>query len=188
MTILFLSYGNCILKPLSFPCISKNTLIMEATILFVISVLTSLIVWNKISKKYFWPEFRQMELNKAVQPILILHSFRFAGLSFLVPGVVHAGLNPVWAMPAAFGDFTAAILAFITLSLINRASFKPLLWVFNILGLIDLVVAFIDGPRYGIIPFLGASYYIVILYVPLLLLTHLMVFKLLFKNSTLQSH
>lgn len=182
MTIRFLSYGKCILKPLCFLCISKNTLIMEATILFAISVLTSLIVWNKMVKKYFWPRFEEMELKKAVQPVLVLHSFRFAGLSFLVPGVVNAGLDPLWAMPAAFGDFTAAILAFITLSLIKTTSFKPLLWAFNILGLIDLLIAFIDGPRYGIIPFLGASYYIVILYVPLLLLTHLMVFKLLLKK------
>lgn len=160
---------------------------METTILFAISVLTSLIIWNKISRKYLWPHFQELELKKAVQPILILHSFRFAGLSFLVPGVVHAGLNPAWAMPAAFGDFIAAILAFITLSLINSTSFRPILWVFNILGIADLILAFIDGPRYGIIPFLGAGYFIVILYVPLLLLTHLMIFKLLLKKAALQS-
>jgi len=159
---------------------------MEATILFAISVLTSLIVWNSISRKYFWPRFQNVELRKAVQPILVLHSFRFGGLSFLVPGVVHTGLNPAWAMPAAFGDFTAAILAFTTLSLINTSSFKPLLWAFNILGLADLLLAFVDGPRYGIIPFLGASYYIVILYVPILLLTHFKVFKLLLKSKALQ--
>ncbi|HEY8999952.1 MAG TPA: hypothetical protein VIM89_01270 [Mucilaginibacter sp.] len=159
---------------------------MEATILFAISILTSLIVWNKISKEYFWPRFHNVELRAAVQPILILHSFRFAGLSFLIPGVVHAGLNPAWALPAAFGDFAAAILAFITLSLINTVSFKPLLWVFNILGLADLIVAFIDGPRYNILPFLGPGYFIIILYVPILLLTHLRVFKLLLKNNTLQ--
>jgi hypothetical protein len=158
---------------------------MEATILFVISVFASFIVWNKISKKYFWPWLQETELKKTVQPILILHTIRFAGLSFLIPGVVNAGLNPAWAMPAAFGDFAAAILAFITLWLINRASFRPLLWVFNILGLADLILAFVDGPRYGILPFLGAGYFIIILYVPLLLLTHLMVFKLLLKKRTL---
>lgn len=160
---------------------------METTILFAISVLTSLMVWNKLSKKYIWLQVKDLELKKAVQPILILHSFRFAGLSFLVPGVVHAGLNPAWAMPAAFGDFTAAILAFITLLRINSTSFKSLLWIFNILGLIDLLLAFADGPRYGILPFLGATYFIVILYVPILLLTHLMVFKLLIKNSKLRT-
>ena len=156
--------------------------IMETTILFAISVLASLIAWNKVSKKYFWPQFKELELKKAVQPILFLHGFRFAGLSFLIPGVVNAGLNPAWAMPAAFGDFTTAVLALITLSLTNNISFRPLLWVFNILGLIDLLLAFVDSPRYNILPFLGAAYFIVILYVPILLLTHLMVFKLLLKK------
>jgi hypothetical protein len=157
---------------------------METAILFAISVLMSFIVWNKLSKKYLWLQIKDMELKKAVQPILFLHSFRFAGLSFLVPGVVHAGLNPAWAMPAAFGDFTAAMLAFITLLRINSTSFRSLLWVFNILGVIDLLLAFADGPRYSILPFLGATYFIVIVYVPVLLLTHLMVFKLLLKTKS----
>ncbi|HTD39284.1 MAG TPA: hypothetical protein VK671_01600 [Mucilaginibacter sp.] len=156
---------------------------METGILFAISILMSLIVWNKISKKYLWLQIKDLELKKAVQPILFLNSFRFAGLSFLIPGVVNAGLNPAWALPAAFGDFTAAILALITLSLINSKLFRPLLWIFNILGFIDLLLAFVDGPRYSILPSLGAGYYIVILYVPILLLAHLMVFKLLLKNK-----
>jgi len=155
---------------------------METAILFGISVLTSLMVWNKISRKYLWLQIKDRELTKAVQPILILHSFRFAGLSFLIPGVVNAGLNPAWSQPAAFGDFAAAILAFITLSLVNSASFRPLLWIFNILGIIDLLLAFVNGPRYNIVPFLGPGYFIVILFVPILLLTHLMVFKLLLKK------
>lgn len=161
---------------------------METTILFGISVLTSLIVWNKISKKYLWLKIKDQELTKAAQPVLILNLFRFAGLSFFVPGVVHAGLNAAWAMPAAFGDFTAAILAFITLSLVNSKAFRSLLWIFNILGFADLLVAFINGPRYNIVPFLGPAYYIVILYVPLLLLSHVMVFRLLLRNNKLQPH
>ena len=159
---------------------------MESTILFAVSVLTGLLVWNKLSRKYLWLPYKDLELKKAVVPILFLHSFRFAGLSFLIPGVVHAGLNPAWAIPAAFGDFTAAVLAFITLSLSNSNGilFRIFLWVFNILGFADLIVAFIDGPRYGILPFLGAGYFIIILYVPVLLLTHLMVFKLQLRPGT----
>ncbi len=162
---------------------------MESTILFAVSVLTGLIVWNKISKKYLWLPYKDLELKKAVEPILFLHSFRFAGLSFLIPGVVNAGLHPAWAIPAAFGDFSAAILAFITLSLANgnRVLFRAFLWIFNILGFADLIIALINGPRYGILPFLGAGYFIIILYVPVLLLTHLMVFRLLLKSTRPQS-
>lgn len=157
---------------------------MESTILFAVSILAALIVWNKISRKYLWLPYKNLELKEAAQPILLLHTFRFAGLSFLIPGVVHPGLNPAWAIPAAFGDFAAAILAFITLSLANNnALFRVSLWIFNILGFADLLLAFIDGPRYNILPFLGAGYFIIILYVPVLLLTHLMIFKLLFLKT-----
>ncbi|MBS1689022.1 MAG: hypothetical protein JSS96_09875 [Bacteroidetes bacterium] len=159
---------------------------METAILFIVSVLMSLIVWNKISKKYLWLRIKDQQLNKAAQPILMLHSFRFAGLSFFVPGIVHAGLNPAWSVPAAFGDFTAAVLAFVTLSLVNTALFRPLLWIFNLLGFADLLLAFVNGPRYNIVPFLGPAYYIVILYVPILLLTHIMTFRLLVRNDKLQ--
>ena len=105
-----------------------------------------------------------------------------------MPGVVNPGLNPAWAIPAAFGDFIAAVLAFITLAFTTNTSFRPFLWVFNILGFADLLIAFVDGPRYNILPFLGPAYYIVVIYVPILLLTHLMVFRLLLKNKAVQSH
>lgn len=161
---------------------------METTILFAVSVLISLMVWYKISRKYLWPRIAGADLKKAVQPILFLHCFRFAGLSFIMPGVVHTGLDPAWSLPAAWGDFSAACLAFITLLVINNAFFRPLLWIFNIIGLADLLVAFIDGPRYNILPFIGPGYFIIILYVPILLLTHFDVFKLLLKNNKAQNY
>ena len=187
MAIPFLSFGNPFFLPYCFLC-GLNTIVMEATIFFSISVLMSLIVWNKFSNQYFWGRAKNEDLKKAVQPILFLHAFRFGGLSFLLTGVVHPGLDPAWAVPAAFGDFTAAVLALLTLVLINTRSFRPLLWVFNILGLLDLLLAFVDGPKYNIIPFLGATYFIVILYVPVLLLTHFLVFRLLLKSRARRLH
>ena len=175
--------GQLQVFPFSFP-LPQNKYFMETTILFAVSVLMSLLVWSRIGKRYLWRQITDGGWEKSVRPILLLHAFRFAGLSFLVPGVVHPGLNPAWAIPAAFGDFTAAILAIITLLCMGRSSFKPLLWIFNVLGLFDLLLAFVDGPRYGVVPFLGATYFIVIIYVPLLLLTHFMVFKrLLFDHK-----
>lgn len=187
MAIQYLPYGNCLFYTSCFLC-STKTQIMQTAILFAISVFTSFIVWTKISAKYLWPNIKDKQLTKAAQPILILHLFRFAGLSFFVPGVVHPGLNPAWALPAAYGDFATAILAFITLSLVNSRSFQPFLWLFNIVGFADLLLAFTNGPRYNIVPFLGPAYYIVILYVPLLLLTHLIIFRLLFRSNQLQAH
>src|SRR5262245_33082240 len=47
----------------------------------------------------------------ALRPLLVLHAFRFIGLSFLVPGVVSPDLPLAFARDAAFGDIVAAILA-----------------------------------------------------------------------------
>ena len=47
--------------------------------------------------------------------------FRFIGLSFLVPGVVSPSLPAGFAIPAAYGDFIAGILAIVaTIALVNR--------------------------------------------------------------------
>jgi len=156
---------------------------MEITLIFVTSVSISLIVWYMIMKTYFFPRVKEFELKKALQPILFLHSFRFVGLAFLMPGVVGTDLNPAWALPAAYGDLTVAILAVVAISLRNHSSFRFFVWVFNILGILDLLVGSVLGPIYDIIPSLHAAYFPLIIYVPLLYVTHFSVFNMLLKNQ-----
>jgi hypothetical protein len=109
--------------------------------------------------------------------------FRFVGLSFVVPGVVSPSLSREWAVPAAYGDLGAAVLAVIsTLALGARASWAiAAIWVFNIWGSADLVNAFFQGQvRLHVAPGLwGAAFYIPTLVVPPLLVTHAMIFRLL---------
>lgn len=151
-------------------------------LIFGASIIMSLIVWNQVGKRYFGFQHGDREFKATVTPILLLHSFRFIGLSFLVPGVVNAGLNPSWAVPAAVGDMSAAALALTALFLIKTKPFRLFVWIFNIVGSADLILAFIKRPLDNIVPSLGASYFIVIILVPLLILTHLTVFKLLLHN------
>lgn len=148
-------------------------------LLFGVSIIMSLIAWNQVGNRYFGFRYKNREFKTAVTPILLLHSFRFIGLSFLVPGVVTAGLNPSWAVPAAVGDMSAAVLALTALFLIRTNPFRMFVWIFNIVGSADLILAFIKGPLDNIVPSLGAAYFIIIIPVPLLILTHITVFKLL---------
>jgi len=88
-------------------------------------------------------------------PLLIPHTFRFLGLSFLIPGVVSPSLSPAFAVPAAYGDLVAAVLADIAiLALAARVSWAiPIVWVFNVWGSIDLLHAIYQGQiRLGIDP------------------------------------
>jgi hypothetical protein len=107
---------------------------------------------------------------------------RFIGLSFLVPGVVSPHLPVAFAVPAAYGDFVAGLLAIIaTTALSKRASWAiPVVWLFNIWGAADLLFAFVQGARVQLDPgALGASFFIVTAIVPPLLVTHALIFQIL---------
>jgi hypothetical protein len=111
---------------------------------------------------------------------------RFIGLSFLVPGVVSPALPRAFAAPAAYGDFVAGILAiFATIALAKNVSWAiGAVWVFNIWGAADLLFAFYEGPHAGIHPeTLGAAFYLVTAIVPLLLVTHFLIFGLLLRSK-----
>jgi hypothetical protein len=88
-----------------------------------------------------------------------LHSFRFIGLAFLVPGVVSPELSVTFAGPVAYGDLVAAILALVALAGLQTRLGLLLVWVFNLWGIADLVFAFYNGNSVGFAPGqLGAAY------------------------------
>jgi len=146
----------------------------------------SLLAWNQVGKRYFGFGLKNREFRAAVTPMLLLHSFRFIGLAFIIPGVVNPGLDPSWAFPAAVGDLSAAVLALTALFLVRSNYFRPFVWIFNIIGASDLLLAFIKGPLANIVPSLGAAYFIIIILVPLLILTHISIFKLLLHKRPIE--
>jgi len=103
---------------------------------------------------------------------------------FLAPGAVYAGIPQQFTYPAAFGDLLAAVLALIAIPAVAaRARIaKPLVWLFNIQGTLDLLAAIILATLYGAAPFMGAAYWIPALWVPALLVTHYITFILLVKE------
>jgi hypothetical protein len=111
---------------------------------------------------------------------------RFIGLSFLVPGVVSGSLPKAWAVPAAYGDFIAGILAIIATTALARTASWALaaVWIFNIEGLVDLLFAFYKGARVNLEPgALGAGFYVVTAVVPPLLVSHVLIFELLMRSG-----
>jgi hypothetical protein len=57
--------------------------------------------WAIVAARYIWPALRLRQRSEALRPLLILHSFRFLGLGFLVPGVVSPDLPRAFATAAA---------------------------------------------------------------------------------------
>jgi hypothetical protein len=152
---------------------------------FGISVGFSFLVWGIIAAQYLWPALRNQPRPGALRPILILHSFRFIGLAFLVPGVVSPDLPGGFARPAAYGDLVAAVLALLALAGLRSKLGLVLVWTFNLWGSADLLYAFYQGQvGVGLEPGrLGAAYFIPTVVVPLLLITHGLVFRLLLRGE-----
>jgi hypothetical protein len=156
---------------------------MPPQALFGISIALSFIAWGIVAARYLWPELRSQSRADALRPLLILHSFRFIGLAFLVPGVVGPDLSSDFARPAAYGDLIAAVLALLALAGLQSRLGIVLVWVFNLWGGADLLYAFYQGNAVGLEPGqLGATYFIPTVVVPLLLITHGLVFRILLQD------
>jgi hypothetical protein len=163
--------------------LTKETLMLPQLCFFV-SIAFSFIAWGIVASRYIWPELRLRQRADALRPLLILNSFRFIGLAFLVPGVVSPNLPPAFAHSAAYGDIIAATLALLSLLLLPRGAGIVTAWIFNLWGSADLLNAFYQANHAGLLAGqLGAAYFIPTFVVPLLLITHGLAFRILLQRQ-----
>ena len=156
---------------------------MASQLSFFLSIALALVSWGTISARYIWPALRLRERAEALRPLLILHSFRFIGLAFIVPGVVSPDLPSAFAYPAAYGDLVAAVLALLSLLFLSSGSGVVIAWIFNVWGSADLLNAFYQAGSAGLLPGqLGATYFLPTLIVPFLLITHVLAFRILLQD------
>ena len=156
----------------------------QQMIWFFMSIAFSFIAWGIISARYIWPELRLRQRADALRPLLILHSFRFIGLAFLVPGVVFPDLPSAFAHSAAYGDVIAATLALLSLLSLPRGAGVVLAWIFNLWGSADILNAFYQANHAGLLAGqLGAAFFLPTLVVPLLLITHGLAFRILLQHQ-----
>ena len=152
----------------------------QQMIWFFVSIAFSLVAWGVVTARYIWPELRLRERAEALRPLLVLHSFRFIGLAFLVPGVVSPDLSPAFAHPAAYGDIIAAILALFSLLLLPSTAGVAAAWIFSVWGSADILNAFYQANHAGLLAGqLGSAFFLPTLVVPLLLTTHGLAFRIL---------
>ena len=164
---------------------------MSSETLFQIQLILGYVAWLLCFSVYLWPRLKAMDRFDAQRAIAALHSFRFFGLAFILPGVVGAGLPAGFATFAAYGDFATGVLAMLALL---TARIRLLFWsfviAFNFVGVIDLIVDYYHAIRLGLPAIagqLGATYAVPIIYVPLLMITHVVaVYFLLHPRNTLE--
>ena len=173
------------LDPFTEKLFARRRLLVRLLAIFGICVGLSFVVWGIIAAQYLWPALRPLPRSHALRLLLLVHSFRFIGLAFVVPGVVSPDLPAEFARPAAYGDLIAAVLALVALAGLASRFGLGLVWAFNLWGVADLLYAFYQGLiGVGIKPGqLGAAFFIPTVAVPLLFVTHVLVFRLLMRGD-----
>jgi hypothetical protein len=160
---------------------------MSAQILFQTQLVFGYIAWLLCFAAYLWPRLKSMEPVEAHRAIATLHSFRFFGLVFLLPGVVDPQLPASFAAPAAYWDFATSLMAMTALATVRiRSLFWFFVVAFNVVGASDLVLNYYHAVQADLPAHageLGAMYAIPILYVPLLMITHISAFYLLLRQQ-----
>jgi hypothetical protein len=159
---------------------------MPSAVLFAISVVFGLSAWGVVAWHYIWPTLREQPSPENLKPILMLHAFRFLALALVVPGVVSSELPAAFAQSVAYGDLITATLALLALAAMRTRSGTLATWVFNTFGTADLLFAFYLGARISLPAnegLLGAGYFLFTAYVPLLLITHGLVFRILLRSK-----
>ena len=158
---------------------------MSPATIFQLHLVLGYLPWLLCFGAYVWPKLKSMDPVEAQRAIATLHSFRFFGLVFIVPGVVGSNLPADFATFAAYGDFATGLLAILALLTVRT---RPLFWLFvvafNLVGAGDIIVDYYHGNQVGLAALageLGATYAIPIIYVPILMITHFATLYLLMR-------
>jgi hypothetical protein len=158
---------------------------MSPEIIFGLHLILGYVAWLLCFGVYVMPRLRSMGRIEAHRAIATLHSFRFFGLAFILPGVVGPNLPAGFASFAAYGDFTTGLLAMLALLTVR---IRPLFWLFvgafNLVGAADILLDYYHAIQVGLPAMageLGSTYAIPIIYVPLLMITHFVAFYLLLR-------
>ena len=153
---------------------------MPTEILFRTHLVLGYVAWLLCFGAYGLPWLRSMDRVAAQRVIATLHSFRFFGLVFILPGVVGPHLPSGFATFAAYGDFATGVLAILALLTVR---IRPIFWLFvfafNLVGAGDIILDYYHAIQVGLPAMpgeLGSTYAIPIIYVPLLMITHFVAF------------
>ncbi|GHO99915.1 hypothetical protein KSF_099630 [Reticulibacter mediterranei] len=159
---------------------------MNALLAFLLSVGVNLLSCTLIMAWYIIPRLSKQPRTQALLPLVLLHTFRTAGLVVLLPQVMGGVLPLGFAAPAAYGDLLTAGLALLSALMLRLRPVLalPFVWLFNLVGSVDLLYSLYEGVMIGLPDFhLGVAWFIPTLYVPLLSVSHVIIFWFLLRTA-----
>src|ERR1700729_137798 len=124
---------------------------MSPQVIFNLHLVLGYFAWMLCTNAYILPKLKSMSAIDAQRAIATLHSFRFFGLVFILPGVVGPNLPAGFAPFAAYGDLTTGLLAMLALL---TARIRPLFWLFvvafNLVGTADIIIDYYHAIQAGV--------------------------------------
>jgi hypothetical protein len=158
---------------------------MDGTTAMLIEFYASLSTFGVAAAIYFVPWARKVGFTAAVTPILLVHSLRHIGLIYLLPQVVPELPPSSFSEPTAWGDVASAGAAFLALLVVRRwnRGARPAVLLFNVIGFADLGYATWTANGIQLMSYsIGVAYLLPTIVVPMLLVSHVLVFWLLWKR------
>ncbi|MBQ4823534.1 hypothetical protein J4729_03055 [Leisingera sp. HS039] len=155
---------------------------MPLEAIFGLQLIFSIVVVSVIARVYIAPWLSGFAHHAALAILVLPHTIRHIGMSFQVPGLVGDALPSDFAAAAAYGDLASAVFALLAFLLLRSGASVAIgfAWIFNLFGFIDLVNALRQAEA---IPQLGVTWFIPTFIVPVLLVTHVMIFARLIRGA-----
>jgi hypothetical protein len=157
---------------------------MNGVSIFWLQLFASCLVCIVVTAWYVWPYLTKLMRNSALIALLFVHVFRYVGMTLLVPGMVDPKLPRDVLFNAAYGDLLAAALALSAIVALrnNWRAGIAMAWVFNVWGFVDLLNSLRGVLQVNLPSFtLGTAWYIYTFYAPLVIISHLLIFWILFR-------
>lgn len=148
----------------------------------------SLIAFALIARWHVAPRLSRLPRPAGLVPLLWVNVFRYAPLTLFAPGQVDPRIPSDAAAIVAYGDLVSGLLALLALCALRlrvRGAIA-LVWLFSVVGIVDLIVATAKAVGAQMYMFyMGWNWYIVNFYVPMLIVTHVMILHRLLQREAI---
>lgn len=159
---------------------------MKELIILAIQCVLSMVIFSIILHLYILPRIKNNNPLPVLSLLLIINSFRYLPFSLFMPGQVDSTFPEHIKLAIAVGDFISGILALMAL-LVLRKNLKAgitLSWIFSFVSVLD-IISVLGVALYNKVYLLnlGANYFTVVVYVPMLIVIQFFILKILLNKT-----
>lgn len=146
----------------------------------------SLLIFSILGIWYITPTFSKSPLEKILIPLLWIHAFRYVALALFLPGQVSTDFPHDILTVITYGDLISALLSLLAILMLKYKMRGALfvVWIFSIVSIADIInsITTAIGAQVYNIP-LGFMYLTVAFYVPLMIVTQVMMIYWMIKRK-----